>query len=441
MYMGVQTMCVFREDESSGTPYHRERRNAISSQAPTPGAHDRNVSEEPSTSTEERPSLLKKELHGSLPHLADHALPYRGTLFAMDPRNGYLDSHYLPELNPHELQWSEGQQNARVPPKTYASTPSLCCFEPEACSVCRHSSATRCVRVCVCDGEGALSLCAVLAQRATPRSRQPGCFDVAQCERAAVGHRAAATLLGHWAGGPLGADSSAAQSVGLSGARHFQRSVDEKCSVYGRVFRPRLRVTLLAVAVQPGQNRRDYTFRRNAGAAVVCGRSGKPRADSPGVELRRVNKADSALVYHQPIPPSLPQQLWNQPSRTTVLPDLPSSCANRRQTYPGTLHLRAFSRAPSSRVSLSNRSHARAHTQPNKILLIIPENTFDSAASRTSTTSLPLMAIRIELLNFLPPVGVEHPPHGCRAPLFAFSGSKATALYVRNMIRMSETRK
>lgn len=82
------------EDESSGTPYHRERRNAISSQTPTPGALDRSISEEPSTSTEERPSLLKKELHGSLPHLADHALPYRGTLFAMDPRNGYLDSHY-----------------------------------------------------------------------------------------------------------------------------------------------------------------------------------------------------------------------------------------------------------------------------------------------------------------------------------------------------------
>ncbi|XP_029955270.1 transcriptional activator GLI3 isoform X1 [Salarias fasciatus] len=82
------------EDESSGTPYHRERRNAISSQAATPGAPDRSVTEEPSTSTEERPSLLKKELHGSLPHLSDHALPYRGTLFAMDPRNGYLDSHY-----------------------------------------------------------------------------------------------------------------------------------------------------------------------------------------------------------------------------------------------------------------------------------------------------------------------------------------------------------
>uniref|UniRef100_A0A3Q3F7M4 GLI family zinc finger 3 n=1 Tax=Labrus bergylta TaxID=56723 RepID=A0A3Q3F7M4_9LABR len=78
-------------DESSGTPYHRERRNAISSQAPTP---TRTISEEPSTSTEDRPSLLKKELHSSIPHLSDHALPYRGTLFTMDPRNGYLDSHY-----------------------------------------------------------------------------------------------------------------------------------------------------------------------------------------------------------------------------------------------------------------------------------------------------------------------------------------------------------
>lgn len=54
---------------------------------------------------------------------------------------------------------------------------------------------------------------------------QTGCFDVAQCERAAVGHRAAASLLGRWAGGPLGADSSAAQSVGLSGAQHFQVSL------------------------------------------------------------------------------------------------------------------------------------------------------------------------------------------------------------------------
>uniref|UniRef100_A0A3P9CS87 GLI family zinc finger 3 n=1 Tax=Maylandia zebra TaxID=106582 RepID=A0A3P9CS87_9CICH len=85
----VASSTTSNEDESSGTPYHRERRNAISSQVP-----DRSINEEPSTSTEERPSLLKKEQHGSLPHLADHALPYRGTLFAMDPRNGYLDSHY-----------------------------------------------------------------------------------------------------------------------------------------------------------------------------------------------------------------------------------------------------------------------------------------------------------------------------------------------------------
>ncbi|KAM9333225.1 transcriptional activator GLI3 [Pholidichthys leucotaenia] len=90
----VASSTTSNEDESSGTPYHRERRNAISSQAGMPGAPDRTVTEEPSTSTEERPSLLKKELHGSLPHLADHALPYRGTLFTMDPRNGYLDSHY-----------------------------------------------------------------------------------------------------------------------------------------------------------------------------------------------------------------------------------------------------------------------------------------------------------------------------------------------------------
>lgn len=84
---------LLTEDESSGTPYHRERRNAISSQAP--------ANEEPSTSTEERPSLLKKDLHGSLPHLADHALPYRGTLFAMD-RNGYLDPHYSKSTNAGE---------------------------------------------------------------------------------------------------------------------------------------------------------------------------------------------------------------------------------------------------------------------------------------------------------------------------------------------------
>ncbi|XP_072307262.1 transcriptional activator GLI3 [Eucyclogobius newberryi] len=90
----VASSTTSNEDESSGPPYHRERRNAISSEARTPGGPDRSVTEEPSTSTEERPPPLKKELHSALPHLPDHALPYRGTLFAMDPRNGYLDTHY-----------------------------------------------------------------------------------------------------------------------------------------------------------------------------------------------------------------------------------------------------------------------------------------------------------------------------------------------------------
>uniref|UniRef100_A0A4W5N8S4 GLI family zinc finger 3 n=1 Tax=Hucho hucho TaxID=62062 RepID=A0A4W5N8S4_9TELE len=98
----VASSTTSNEDESSGTQYHhhhhhhRERRNAISTQAPTPGPPGSKLGEEPSTSTEERPPLVKKELHSSLPHLVDHGLPYRGTLFAMDPRNGYLDSHYAP---------------------------------------------------------------------------------------------------------------------------------------------------------------------------------------------------------------------------------------------------------------------------------------------------------------------------------------------------------
>ncbi|XP_036377316.1 transcriptional activator GLI3 [Megalops cyprinoides] len=92
----VASSTTSNEDESPGPPYHRERRNAIVAQPPPAGTAVGKLSEEPSTSTEERPSLVKKEMHGSLPHLADHALPYRGTLFAMDPRNGYLDSHYPP---------------------------------------------------------------------------------------------------------------------------------------------------------------------------------------------------------------------------------------------------------------------------------------------------------------------------------------------------------
>lgn len=52
------------------------------------------VSEEPSTSSDERASLIKKEIHGSLPHLAEPSVPYRGAVFAMDPRNGYMEPHY-----------------------------------------------------------------------------------------------------------------------------------------------------------------------------------------------------------------------------------------------------------------------------------------------------------------------------------------------------------
>ncbi|KAG9283514.1 transcriptional activator GLI3 [Astyanax mexicanus] len=92
----VASSTTSNEDESSGSPYHRERRNAISGQPAGLGSAAGKLSEEPSTSTEERPSQVKKELHTSLPHLADHTLPYRGTLFAMDPRNGYLDAHYAP---------------------------------------------------------------------------------------------------------------------------------------------------------------------------------------------------------------------------------------------------------------------------------------------------------------------------------------------------------
>uniref|UniRef100_A0A672L086 GLI family zinc finger 3 n=1 Tax=Sinocyclocheilus grahami TaxID=75366 RepID=A0A672L086_SINGR len=89
----VASSTTSNEDDSSGSPYHRERHNAISRQAMVLGVSGK-LSEELSTSTEDRPPLVKKELHSSLPHLVDHTLPYRGTLFAMDPRNGYLDPHY-----------------------------------------------------------------------------------------------------------------------------------------------------------------------------------------------------------------------------------------------------------------------------------------------------------------------------------------------------------
>lgn len=83
----------FAEDESPGQTYHRERRNAITMQ-PQGGQGLGKISEEPSTSSEERASLIKKEIHGSISHLPEPSVPYRGTLFTMDPRNGYMDPHY-----------------------------------------------------------------------------------------------------------------------------------------------------------------------------------------------------------------------------------------------------------------------------------------------------------------------------------------------------------
>ena len=81
------------EDESPGQTYHRERRNAVTMQPQiAPGLSK--ISEEPSTSSDERASLIKKEIHGSLPHLAEPSVPYRGAVFAMDPRNGYMEPHY-----------------------------------------------------------------------------------------------------------------------------------------------------------------------------------------------------------------------------------------------------------------------------------------------------------------------------------------------------------
>lgn len=87
------SLVFFAEDESPGQTYHRERRNAITMQ-PQGGQGLGKISEEPSTSSEERASLIKKEIHGSISHLPEPSVPYRGTLFTMDPRNGYMDPHY-----------------------------------------------------------------------------------------------------------------------------------------------------------------------------------------------------------------------------------------------------------------------------------------------------------------------------------------------------------
>ncbi|XP_029445397.1 transcriptional activator GLI3 isoform X2 [Rhinatrema bivittatum] len=89
----VASSTTSNEDERPGQTYHRERRNAITMQ-PQGGQGLSKISEEPSTSSEERASLIKKEIHGSISHLPEPSLPYRGTVFAMDPRNGYIDPHY-----------------------------------------------------------------------------------------------------------------------------------------------------------------------------------------------------------------------------------------------------------------------------------------------------------------------------------------------------------
>ncbi|KAM9436107.1 transcriptional activator GLI3 [Clarias gariepinus] len=89
----VASSTTSNDNDSSSSPYQRERHSVISGQPPVPG---QSSNDEPSTSTDEQTLLVKKELHTSMPYLPEHTLPYRGTLFAMEPRNGYLDHHYTP---------------------------------------------------------------------------------------------------------------------------------------------------------------------------------------------------------------------------------------------------------------------------------------------------------------------------------------------------------
>ncbi|XP_036086929.1 transcriptional activator GLI3 isoform X2 [Rousettus aegyptiacus] len=91
----VASSTTSNEDESPGQTYHRERRNAVTMQPQSVQGLSK-TSEEPSTSSDERASLIKKEVHGSLPHLAEPSIPYRGAVFTMDPRNGYMEPHYHP---------------------------------------------------------------------------------------------------------------------------------------------------------------------------------------------------------------------------------------------------------------------------------------------------------------------------------------------------------
>ncbi|XP_027032444.2 transcriptional activator GLI3 isoform X2 [Tachysurus fulvidraco] len=94
----VASSTTSNEDENSSSPYHRDKCNVISAQLPVRGQGSvaAKMNDEPSTSIEEQPLLVKKELQTTLPYFHEHTLPYRGTVFAMDHRNGYLDPHYTP---------------------------------------------------------------------------------------------------------------------------------------------------------------------------------------------------------------------------------------------------------------------------------------------------------------------------------------------------------
>ncbi|XP_035283679.1 transcriptional activator GLI3-like isoform X1 [Anguilla anguilla] len=89
----VASSTTSNEDGSPGRQHHRERRNAITTAAAAANI-GKPCQEPPTAAIEERPLLVKTEAHGSLPHVADYALPCRGMLFPVDPRNGYLEAQY-----------------------------------------------------------------------------------------------------------------------------------------------------------------------------------------------------------------------------------------------------------------------------------------------------------------------------------------------------------
>lgn len=123
-------------------------------------------------------------------------------------------------------------------------------------------------------------------------------------------------------------------------------------------------------------------------------------------------------------------------SCTTILPYLPSSRANWRQTCPGTVHLWAFTCATYSRVSLLNWSlthtqlkYCWSYVSAHLIQLQHEHHCRRPPPFNNDTPKLPSTYRRGASSSWV--LGAS----------FCLSGSKATALYVRNMIRMSETRK